>query len=163
MDAKKLKNDIIIYALLLLACIALYFWLTPQEIVLRSAASDSSFTPQTFPNLLTGGIALCSAIGLIASCVKYRKVRPAPQKKAEKPHRSRHEWMSLLAPYITFVLLIVYCILFESLGYLLSTLLIAPVLVLFFGGKKWWHVAVVFGFALLMFVLFKYVLLVPLR
>lgn len=162
MNAKKLKNDIIIYILLLLACVLLFFWLTPREVVLRANALDSSFTPRTFPNLLTVGIAICSAIGLTSTCLKYRKIRCTVMKE-EKKKRTKHEWMTMLAPYITFAILIVYYVLFEKLGYIISTLLLAPALLLLFGSKKWQHLAVIYGFAALMFVLFKYVLLVPLR
>lgn len=162
MDAKKLKNDIIIYSLLLVICAALYFWITPTQIVLRANLLDSSFTPQTFPNLLTIGIALCAAIGLVSSCVKYARIRHTVVKE-EKTPRTRHEWMILLAPYITLAILIVYCILFEKLGFIISTLLLVPALVLLLGSKKWQHIAVVYAFAALMFVLFKYLLLVPLR
>lgn len=162
MDAKKLKNDIIIYILLLIACAALFFWLTPQEVVLRANTLNSNFTPRTFPNLLTIGVAISAAIGLVSTCLKYGKARHAVVKE-EKKKRTKHEWMTLLAPYITFAVLIVYCALFENLGYIVSSLLLVPTLLLLFGSRKWSHAAIVYGFAALMFVLFKYVLLVPLR
>lgn len=165
MNAKKRREDIIIYTLLLAACIALYFWLTPSEVVLRANMFDSHFTPQTFPNLLTLGIAFCSALGLITSLIKYPKLKAQEEKteQAEKKPKSKLDYMIALAPYITFVLLFGYCLLFEKIGFIISTLIIAPILMFLFGGKKWYQLLFIYAFAALMFVLFKFVLLVPLR
>lgn len=166
MELKKTRSDIIIYSLLLIVCAVMFFWLTAEEVPLRANAADSSFTPRTFPNLLTIGIALASAIGLISSCIKYAKLMRTETKDTteKKPvKKTAHEWLILFAPYITFVILVVYGILFEKLGYIVSTLLLVPALTFLFGSRKWQHIAIVYAFAALMFVLFKFVLLVPLR
>lgn len=161
MDAKKLKNDIIIYLLLLIACAALFFWITPEQIAINANLVDETeFTPQTFPNLLTGGIAIASLVGLISSIIKYRKLeKQAP--KGKKP-MEKHELITLLVPYVTFAVIIIYNILFEKLGYIWATLVVAPIMMFLFGCRKWYFYLSVYGFAALMYVLFKFVLNVPL-
>lgn len=162
MDAKKLRTDIIIYALLLVGCAVLFFWLTPTQVVVKSNLQDNSnFTPQTFPNLLTCAIALASAIGLISSLVKYIRLRSALPAE-EKTPMGRQQLAALLIPYLTFAIIIVYCVLFEGIGYIWATLIVPPILMFLFGCRKWYLYLVVYGFNALMYVLFRFVLYVPL-
>jgi len=162
MDTKRLRTDIIIYALLLIACAALYFWITPAQVVVNlNLAGSTDFTPQTFPNLLTGCIAIAAAIGLVTSIVKYVKLRQ-PGGTGEKAPFGRHEVLTLLLPYLTFVIIIVYSVLFEHLGYIWATLIVPPIMMLLFGCRKWYFYAAVYGFSALMYVLFRFVLNVPL-
>ncbi|MBU9746880.1 tripartite tricarboxylate transporter TctB family protein [Lachnospiraceae bacterium ASD3451] len=160
MEAKKIRSDIVIYALLLLGCAVLYFWITPQQIAVK-AAGASDFTPRTFPNLLTMGIAIAAACGLATSAIKYSRFK-SKESKTERTSFSRRDAAVLLAPYLTFILIIVYGVLFEKTGYILSTLLVPPVLMLLLGCRKWQLYLAVYGFAALMYVLFRFVLYVPL-
>ena len=123
---------------------------------------QSAFTPRTFPNLLTGAMAAATALGLILSLLRFARL-PKPDKTAEKEVRTGKDWIILFIPYIIYGIIIVYSVLFEKLGYIWATLLIPPVLMFLFGCRKWYLYLCVYGFSALMYVLFKYVLYVPLR
>lgn len=161
MERKKLKEDIIIYTLLLVLCGALYFWITPSNVdVNTNLVDDSTFTARTFPNLLTGAMAIATALGLITS---IRKFVALPKPEEERVRKSRHDWVILAVPYLTFLIILVYAVLFEKLGYIWGTLIVPPILMFLFGCRKWYMYAGVYGFAALMYLLFKFVLYVPLR
>lgn len=162
MDAKKIKSDIIIYLLLLAGCFALYFWITPEQIAVNTnLMGNSDFTPRTFPNLLTGGIALVSAIGLITSAVKYARLDKAARKSEKKP-LTRQDVLALLIPYLIFAVIAGWCAIFERAGYIWSAVIAPPVMMLLFGCRKWYYYLIVYGFAAAMYLLFKFALRVPL-
>ncbi len=92
---------------------------------------------------------VCSVVMLIKAIVKP-EVR-APLSKKEKTAYTR----GLLA----ILDCIVYALLFEPLGYIVSSTLALFVLMIIFGNRKWWLMALVsVALSVLLYLLFYYVM-----
>lgn len=165
MELKKVRTDLILFTLLTAACLVLLFYVTPRQVAVGNNIAQSDFTQRTFPNLLLGGMTVVSAAGAIVSLVKFLRLRKAqkPEGTAEQAEgKASHGIMVLAAPYITFAVIAVYCVLFVKIGFIWSSLLLPLVLMPMFRCKKWWYYLIVYGFYATIYVLFKMILYVPL-
>lgn len=165
MELKKARTDLILFTLLTAACLIFLFYVTPRQVTVGNNIAQSDFTQRTFPNLLLGGMTIVSAAGAVTSLVKFVRLRGA-QKPAEGSEQSQkktaNELMVLLAPYLTFAVIAVYCVLFVEIGFVWSSLLLPLALLPMFRCKKWWYYLIVYGFYALIYILFKLILYVPL-
>ena len=102
-----------------------------------------------FPTVVAIVMIVCSVVMLIKAIVKP-EVR-APLSKKEKTAYTR----GLLA----ILDCIVYALLFEPLGYIVSSTLALFVLMIIFGNRKWWLMALVsIVLSVLLYLLFYYVM-----
>jgi hypothetical protein len=104
-----------------------------------------------------------SAIGFARSVIAWVTLRKkfGPQKAPfEQPSVFK---FSMLAPYITSAIILLYCILFQKTGYILSTLIVPPVFIFFLGSKKWHVYLSTYLFAFVLFAIFKIIMRIPLR
>ena len=159
---KKAVQDIIIMAVLMILALFVIFVLIPQQIPLNLAAKRSGgFNSRTFPNALMWTLFALSFFGFakaVFQVIHQKKI----MRSGLKMHISRKELLELLIPYITYALILLYCILFGRIGYIFSTLLIPPVVMFVLGCRKWRLYISTYVFGALMYVIFKVFMDVPL-
>lgn len=164
MKAKKAKDDMILFAVLLAAAVFFYFYVIPAQIHMTTLSSAEAFSPDTFPKFATVVFIVASVLGLIVSSLDYVKavkVDGVPVKVKTK--KTKRDVYAFFIPYIIFVLCIVYAIMFKSVGVIISTAIIPPIVMFCMGCRKWKSYAILYTFAAVLFVLFKFVLQVPLH
>lgn len=137
-----------IFALILLAaCMALAVMAWPYQ----AAFSYEPVGPRAYPLLM---------LGLMGLALLYLAVRPTPiVRKDDEPELDRE---TLTKIGLCVALLLVFAATFESLGFILSSVLIGVPMARLYGGR-WLHSAViVVAMSLLLYWLFDYVMDVPL-
>lgn len=161
MNKKKMKEDIMAYAVVLLFSLFFLFYAIPTQISVPKAAVGL-FTPRTYPYVCFAVIAVCSVAGLLKSIVKYvRESRSNPEfSKGIQTwkEKTRKEKIGAFMPWICIALCILYAILFGKIGFILSTILIAPIILFILGDKKILHYVYVYAFCAVMYVIFVIVL-----
>ena len=160
MNSKKtILKDIALYALFLIAALVFYFYIIPTQTNISIAAKADVFSPDTFPKLLAVVIAAVSVIGLIYSLSRFIIVSKKEQNGEEKAESKKGWWI----PYAVVILILAYIICFDKIGFIPATIIFPPLVLFVIGGRNWKHYLIYFIFAAVMYVLFKYVMLVPIR
>ncbi len=111
-----------------------------------------------FPQIVSGLTFGCSVAGLIINCIKSSKVRDAVKsgeeiKETEKKHGL---FQHLPNHYLVMIVTVIYIVLLEPLGFVISSALVLLVLPVLLGYRKWYvvlPVALVLSIGL--YVLFK--------
>lgn len=164
MEAKKARGDIILYGVLAAAGIIFYKWIIPTQIYMSKTAGSEAFSPDTFPNAVTILFIAASLTGLALSAFRYCKaVQAEGRPSKERVVHARREVVGALIPFVVFALVLVYAILFMSVGFIPATAIVPPVILLVIGCRKWRYYAIYYVFAAAMYLLFRYILLVPIR
>lgn len=164
MEAKKARGDIILYSVLSVVGIIFYVFIIPGQIYLSKTASAEAFSPDTFPNAVTILFVIASLCGLALAIYRYRKavqLEGKPQK--DTTPRTRREIVGAFMPFIVFALVLLYAILFMYVGFIPATVIVPPVILFVIGCRKWHYYPIYYAFAALMYLLFRYILLVPIR
>ena len=164
MEAKKARDDIILYSILLIVAVIFYKWIIPTQIYLNALAKLEKFNPDTFPNFAVTIFIIASAVGLLWAIVRYcLAVKKDGHPKKVKMERTKKETIGLFMPYIVFVLVLVYIILFSKAGFIWATAVIPPVILFVIGCRKGKFYLIYYIFVTAMYLLFRYILLVPIR
>lgn len=164
MEAKKARGDIILYSVLAIVSIIFYKWIIPSQIYLSKTASAETFSPDTFPNAVSVLFILASLSGLILAIFRYYKaVQTEGKPKRDTVHKTTREIIGSFMPFIVFALVLLYAVLFMCIGFIPATLIIPPVILFVIGCRKWHYYPIYYVFAALMYLLFRYILLVPIR
>jgi putative tricarboxylic transport membrane protein len=130
-----MADRIIFVGILVLA--GIYFWATSQ---IPTLEIGDPLGPKAFPRLLGGGL-LVAAVMLLLEMLKERKNGPAPQsdKAGDKENTSTYASYKIVAGVV--VVTGIYFVLFEPLGYAVSTSLFLLAMTWFFNkGKLWTNV-----------------------
>lgn len=160
MNSKKaILKDIALYAIFLVAAIVFYFYIIPTQTNISIAAKADVFSPDTFPKLLAGVIAAVSVIGLIYSAARFIIASKNNHGKEEASENKKGWWV----PYAVVILILAYIICFNKIGFIPATIIFPPLVLFVIGGRNWKHYLIYFIFAAAMYVLFKYVMYVPIR
>ena len=107
---------------------------------------------------------LASLAGLILAIYHYCKAVKAEGKPVREPVvRTRRETVGLFIPFIIFALILVYAVLFIQIGFIPATVIVPPVILFAVGCRKWSYYGIYYAFAAVMYLLFRCVLLVPIR
>lgn len=164
MEAKKARGDIILYSVLAIVGIIFYVFIIPEQIFISKSASAEAFSPDTFPNAATILFIIASLCGLALAIYRYCKaVRIEGKPTKEKRVKTRRERVGDFMPLIVFTLILVYAILFAWIGFIPATVIVPPVILFVVGCRKWHYYPIYYAFAALMYLLFRYILLVPIR
>lgn len=164
MEAKKARSDIVLYAVLALVGIIFYKQIIPSQIYLSKTASAESFSPDTFPNAVSILFILASLCGLALAVYRYRKAVQAEGKpRRDRTPKTRQEIIGDFMPFIVFALVLVYAALFMSAGFIPATAVVPPVILFVIGCRKRHYYLIYYIFAALMYLLFRYILMVPIR
>lgn len=159
---KQLRKDLVIYSLLVIFSILFYFIIIPKQIVLRNSwGGDVTFTSRTFPYLIFIIIGVASFIGVISTFVKMNKLSDE-----EKATFKRESFINVIKEWlipITFMLLVIlYGYLFSKIGYIVATIIVPPLFLLIMKCRKWQYYLALYGFATVVYLVFKFVLRIPL-
>lgn len=164
MKAKEARNDIILYSVLLVASFIFYKWIIPTQIHLNALAKMEKFNPDTFPNFATIVFMIVSAAGLIWAVIRYfMAVKAEGKPSREKEELTKKEKLGIFMPYFVFALVIVYIILFSQIGFIAASALVPPVILFVIGCRKPKFYLYYYIFTTVMYLLFRFILLVPIR
>lgn len=164
MEAKKARGDIILYSVLAAIGIIFYIFIIPEQIYMSKTAKAEAFSPDTFPNAVTVLFVLASLCGLALSIYRYQKaVRLEGKPQKDMTLRTRREIVGDFMPFLVFALILLYIVLFMQIGFIPATVLIPPVILFVIGCRKKHYYVIYYAFAALMYLLFRYILLVPIR
>ncbi len=122
-----MADRIILVCILILA--GVYFWATSQ---IPTLEIGDPLGPKAFPRLLGGGLIL-AAMMLLLEIIKERKSAPQAAAPAEKEDTSSYKVVAAVA-----VATGLYFVLFEPLGYAVSTALFLLATTTYFNKGKWW-------------------------
>ena len=161
---KKATQDTVVMLVLMAVALLFYFILIPQQVATGPPAGNINFTSRTFPNMMMGALFVLSLIGFVRSLLQMLKLRKTvpPVPAEEKTRKTYREIMQILIPYITYALILIYCLLFIRLGFIISTLIMPPIMMFVLGCRKWHYYLIVYAFAGLMYFIFSVVMNVPL-
>lgn len=162
---KKILRDLCSMLFFAVIAVLFYFVFIPQQVTIASwNAGSSTFNGTTFPNLVTGAIFIASVIGIIKNLILLARLpKDAGQaEKAEKAKETIHSKLSEFLPFLMTLVIIGYYFLFVHAGYIIATLIMAPVLLLLLRCKKWTYYMYVYAFALVIYLIFVYILKVQL-
>lgn len=164
MKAKTARNNLILFAVLLVAAIVFYIFIIPTQIYMSALAKAEAFSPDTFPRAVTVIFIISAVLGVIGSLVQYiRAVKIEGKPVKEKKERSKEGRYAILIPYIVFVLCLVYAILFKEIGVIWATLIVTPVILFAMKCRNWKYYVIVYVFCAVLYALFKFILKVPLH
>lgn len=166
MDIKKAREDLFVMLFFAVFCVFLLAYVIPHEIPVPAVAANQVFTPQTFPAFLSYGLALCTAIGLVKAIIEYVKIANEMREKGIKEEHkklSREELLGILIPYIVYVVVVIYGLLFKYIGFVWAAVIVPPVILFLVKDRKWQHYLIIYAFIAAMYALFKLVLHVPIR
>ena len=170
---KEIKRDMIVYALLIAASVAFYVWVIPAQVIITGSAKAEKFSPDTFPRFVTIVFFLSAVFGLL-NCVrlhhKEKRRAPAPSgvdapsgADAPKAPPTFRDRLAPFIPYMIFLLVLLYGILFSKFGFVPATIVVPPIVLFVIGCRKWHYYGILYAFAAVLYVLFKYLLLVPVK
>lgn len=164
MEAKKERREIILYSVLLIVSFVFYKWIIPTQIYMNALARLEKFDPDTFPNFATIFFMVAALMGLVGSIIRYVKaVKVEGKPVKEKVERTQREKVGIWMPYIVFALVLVYIILFSKIGFIPATAIIPPIILFVIGCRKPHFYLYYYIFVSLMYLLFRFVLSVPIR
>lgn len=125
----KLNSNMITGVLFLIVSVALHI-LIPSQI---RTFETSAVTAATVPTLLIRGMILCSVILLVQGILSKEKTEYTISGAI-----FTKENLLRLKP----VMLIAYALLLPHIGFIISSLLLANGILLYFGTRKWWFYAI---------------------
>ncbi len=159
---KQLKKDLFIYALFLILSVIFYFIVIPNEIVLRSSwGGEVSFTSRTFPYLIFIIVGASSLIGLITTFLKIKqKHKDGIEKETKETFLTVIN--NIKMPVVFMLLIILYGFLFDKTGYLIATLIVPSLFLAVMKCRKWQYYVILYGFAIIVYLIFRFVLRIPL-
>ena len=161
MKLKKVREDIIVMALLLAVCIYFLVHGIDAQIPESPAARGQMFTPRTFPRLCISVIAVCCFAGFIKNIRQYiliKRQNDAGETVRRWKELSGKERIGQMMPLICFALCVVYALIFSKFGFVAATVIVPPILLFIMGCRKWQHYLCVYGFCAVMYAIFVFVL-----
>lgn len=162
MELKKAKRDFFFMLVLLILSVVFYVVVIPAQIPLRNNwGADIVFTSRTYPSLLAIALIIMSVIGMAASLRRIISLKKQGMVSQRTKPDGRAIW-KMIVPYVVFLLILAYGILFSSIGFIWATLLIPPVILFVLGCRKWPYYLFVYLFAAGVYALFRFVLHVAL-
>lgn len=165
MEIKKLKQDIVVMTILMLLSASFYFIFIPNQIRLSSMfTGNTSFSSRTFPNSMAIAIFSVAGLGLVKALMGLVKHKKAKVPEGNLPESGRMDKNALIQhgiPYFVYILIVVYCILFEVIGYVFATLIVPPLLMYAIGCRKPRFYGYMYAFGVVLYLVFKVGLRIP--
>lgn len=164
MKSKKIREDILAFGVLFVISLVVIYHIIPGYVSVPKAAKGL-FTPRTFPYMCFYVIGFCSLIGLVKNILAWFRERNSEDFRTgiktwkEKTTRER---IGVFMPWICAALCVLYAVLFGKIGFIWSTVLIAPTILFILGDRKPMHYVWVYAFCAAMYVIFRFVLKVRL-
>lgn len=148
--------------------IASFFFLILGALVLISVPLTiqdpgvSVMGPRVFPYFIGACMVILSLALMLTTIVKHRKAGGADSTEPLPPRRRESGPADELRALLLAAVILVYAALFQILGYFISTLLAATVILLIFRVKKIWAYPVVYAAAVAIWAGFTFLLSVRL-
>ena len=161
MDRKKIKKDILMWSIFLIFGILMIFVIIPSQIPVSAVLAKEYITPRTFPTAICIMLSVLSVIGLINSGLQYSKLEKTAEEEP-KAHRTKDEIYDSVFPFIIFALVLVYALMFKYLGFIWASVIVPPVILYLLNCRKWYMYLALYIFAAVVYVVFTFVLHVPL-
>lgn len=166
METKKLKLDIIVMTILMILSGLFYYFFIPAQIPLSAMfTGNTSFSSRTFPNVIAVALFAIAGLSLVKSIsglVKARRSQvPSVEKAGGTGPRGVAAILPRVIPYIVYLLIVLYCFLFEAIGYVAATIIVPPFLMLLLGCRNWKYYAYMYAFGALLYMIFKLGLRIP--
>ncbi|HEA3273496.1 TPA: tripartite tricarboxylate transporter TctB family protein [Pasteurella multocida] len=140
------RQDLVGAAVFLILSITLWL-LVPLQIVIDE---DDGITAQTFPRLIIGLMALCSCILLVKEIIKI--IRKQPSKMVTLTLSEE------LNASIVILLLVLYWFMLYWLPFMVSSIIFAFLMLLFFRCRNWQYYAIVATVITTVSFIFEYLL-----
>lgn len=147
----KVHTDLVSGIFFLLFSVAL-FLVIPSQV---KVVTDEVVNSRTFPYILSLIIMAVSLKTVAVEVIKLVKKKEVEKKEFDVKVEAKALFL--------FSLLIVYVILIQVIGYLVSSLLMVSSFLVFFKTKKWYYYAITLGLTVAIFYIFRIVLNVQLR
>ncbi len=140
--------------------ILLYIWLIPGYIRVLSWDTGAAFDSRSFPKLIAAVIILVGLLGIIRSVSRLLIERSKRNKTdvSEKP--ASINFLVYIMPVVIFAIILGYYFLFSKFGFIISTLIAVPVLLIALKCRKWQYYLYVYMFSGIIYAIFRYVLLI---
>lgn len=166
-EYRKARENLLVMLVCTLLVAALLFYVIPVLIkVPRAALLDDAFTPQTFPYFLGTVMAVCVVIGDIKYGIAYAKARKEAVSQGilneKDPPKTLHERIVPFIPWIIYAIVVLYGYGINTIGFILPTIVLIPVVLGILKCKKWQYYLYVYLFAAAMWAIFKFALNVQL-
>ncbi|WP_105614523.1 tripartite tricarboxylate transporter TctB family protein [Vallitalea okinawensis] len=150
----KYNSDIISGGLF--AILAAVIWLLiPSQI---QTMETTAVTAQTIPRIVIGGMFIFSLVLLLQGLFMTPKKSVYIDKAFFQSEKFKKEMKSILFAAI----LIVFCFLISTIGFIISSLLLVVAILVFYGARKWYYYAISMSTVALVYFIFKIVLSVNL-
>ena len=158
MESKSVKTDFFLMLLLFVLSIIFYFVIIPAQIPARSSwGTDAVFTSRTFPQILAIIVAIASLLGVANTAYRFFKIKKTMPGGATVPkEKSGTSILQVVYPYFICGIIILYGVLFDKIGFAVSTLVMAPALLFLLGCKNWKHYVAILVFTGAVFIIFRY-------
>lgn len=134
---------------------AVLWFLIPSQI---PTMEKTAINAQTLPRIAIGGLFVFAVCLLLEGIFGKEKKEVIVSKEAFHSEGFRKEMRSVL--YALF--LVVYCLMVEPLGFVISTIILVVAIMLFYGARKWYYYAIPLGMIGLVYYVFKVLLHVSL-
>lgn len=156
MDKKGAIRNLICAGIFFLMSLFLIVAAIPQQISIGGGLmAEKGANSRVFPYFAAGVMCLASLAELAVNLVQYFRAAQTPSGKTGEGGR---EGRAL----VIFGLCALYAWLFGTIGYLLSTFIVAPVILYVMGSRKWPHYLSVCAVTVVMYFVFQYILNVQL-
>lgn len=124
-------NSNIISGIIFMIVSTIFYILIPYQIKTREV---TEITARTIPTIIIGFVFICSVALVIQGMFFDEKKEYHIGKSIFKNEKFRSELRSLL-----FIgMLIIYAVIFEYVGFIISSLLLATGILVYYKVKKWW-------------------------
>lgn len=161
MEQKKIVKEIIIGLFMAIVSVLIIAVFIPQQIQLATTFGEEiGVNSRTFPYFTAALIGVAAVIHLIVSIfrwLKIRKIKSEPQKSISE--KNIHGEVLAI---VIFLLFAAYAFMFSKFGYIVSSLVIPPIVLIVLKSKNVLHYISVYGFVALIFVIFQYLLKIQL-
>ena len=145
----KYNNEILSGALFMIAS-AILWLLIPQQI---QSLEKGMVTAITIPRIAIGGLFICALL-LFVQGLRLPKKTIVIEKAMVSSPKFKKELKSVIFALI----LLVYGLLFNVIGYIADTALLVVAILLFYRSKKWWFYGIGIATVLLIYLVFSQVL-----
>lgn len=142
---------------------AVMIWVViPGQIKVTAVMEKEVMSPRTVPYLAAGGIMLMSVIGFLSNLITYIKERKAAG-PARREVKTPSQWTDMLFPYLIFILIVIYGLLFYCFGIVTASLIIPAVILFLLRCRKWYIYLALYGFFGIIYTVFTVILHVPIK
>lgn len=144
---------------LLIAALGLLmeFYIIPAQIKVSAFGGSGGVNSRSFPQLAAWIILIPAILLAVTSGFQLLKMG-----KAEKQAKSSIRWRDELRAIGLIALFFLYAVLFNFVGYIVATIIVPPLVLLLLGSRNWKHYTAVYGVGIAVYILFKFVMQVPL-